>query len=108
MSKSRSERWAGIFVVALGVVALTACEPGACVRESDCAGELFCHLGRCTAPPVDAQVADSSAPDAQRVDAARDPDAGDAGADADTDTDSAALDAGTDGGEADSATDDAA
>lgn len=77
MSRSRSEllTWAGVVIVAV----LSGCEPGTCVRESDCVGPTVCRVGRCV-------IADDAGPvpDAPAFDTG------------DANTDAAVLDAGSD------------
>jgi len=45
VSKSRSELAA--VAVAIAIALLGGCDPGACVRESDCTGGYVCRTGRC-------------------------------------------------------------
>lgn len=59
-----------ITLVALGA-ALAGCEPGTCVRHSDCASGLVCSAGQCISPidaDLDVDAATTSSRDAASID----------------------------------------
>ncbi|MBN8614148.1 MAG: hypothetical protein J0L92_26355 [Deltaproteobacteria bacterium] len=117
MSRSRSDlvTWAAI---AVSIVALlSGCEPGTCVRESDCPGQTACRAGRCVvvddAGPVPdgatADVGDVGMPDAWSVDAPTDdaPSADAPGVDAPSADDAPTDDAGAQDASLDASVEDA-